>query len=224
MKNLNFILFLVLVVLISSSCQGSKPPVEDTVSIPYCNEIEIDGDISDWEDVGLIVPLISNLYGELNSSDFSAKMKLSWNEEQLNIMAQIKDDSLYDHLSPLKGDGLEIFFSQEKGTSEIIKYIISPGVTEDFLVPRIDRYSYKVKDTNSDVDDLTVFTKVNEQGYVIELSIPWEKVGISPGSGVKWALNLHMSDVDPGQRKTRYALYHNQDNSTNFFCTAANGT
>ncbi len=217
MRNLITYLALILVVLISCSNQGRLFPAEDPFAIPFCSEIVIDGDVSDWNDVGLIIPLISNLYGEIDSYDFTAEMRLSWDEEQLYFMALIKDDSLFEHNSPLRGDGMELFISQEKGTGKIIKYIISPGVTNKFVAPRIDKYDYVKKGTESDVDDLDVFTSTSEGGYTIEGAIPWEEVGIVPGSGVKWALNFYLSDVDPGQRKTRYALYFNQDNSTNYF-------
>ena len=216
MKKLLISLTIVLLVLCSCS-KGDLLAAEDPISIPYYGGIEIDGDFSDWAGAGLIIPLISNLYGEVNSLDFTGELKLAWDEEQLYFAAIIKDDFLFDHSSLLRGDGLEVFLSQEKGTYHIIKYMISPGITEKFVEPRIDKYDYIKRVTESDVDDLTVVSSMFEGGYVIEGGIPWKEVGVVPESGTKWALNLYLSDVDPGERKTRYALYFNQDNSTNHF-------
>ncbi len=217
MKKLLFSLNIAFSVFCCACSNVDSIAVEDPLTIPFCDEIVVDGNGSDWDETGLSIPLISNLYGELSPADFTAELKLSWNMDQLYFMASIKDDAIIERASPLRGDGLEIFISQEKGTSKMIQYIIAPGVTEKFDEPRIDKYDYVKRGPESDVDDLNVKAIASEGGYLIEGSIPWKEVGIEPGAGVEWALNIYFSDVDPEERKTRYALYFNQDTWSNHF-------
>jgi lysophospholipase L1-like esterase len=217
MKKLLYSLTLIFFALSSCDSQADFIAAEDPLTIPFCDEIVVDGNSSDWDKTGLSIPLISNLYGELNPLDFTAELKLSWGQEHLYFIASVKDDALYEDTSPLRGDGLEIFISREKGTNKMIQYIIAPGITDEFDVPRIDKYDYVKRGPESDVDDLSIKATASEGGYIIEGSIPWKEVGIVPASGTEWALNVYLTDVDPEERKTRYALYFNQDTWSNHF-------
>ena len=217
MKKFLFSLMIVISALCSACSNGDSMAVEDPLTIPFYGKIVVDGNGSDWNETGLYIPLISNLYGELNPLDFTADLKMSWDMDQLYFIVSVKDDALFEHESPLRGDGLEIFISQEKGTNKMIQYIIAPGVTEAFDDPRIDKYDYVERGPEGDVDDLNIVSVTVEGGYIMEGSIPWEELGIVPASGGEWALNMYVSDVDPGERKTRYALYFNQDTWSNHF-------
>lgn len=215
MKNL--LTLLILPLFASVSCSQQAGPQDDPLPIPFCDEIIVDGSDKDWEGHGLHIPLIVNLYGETAPGDFSAILKLAWDTDNIYFLVVAKDDQLLEKASPLQGDGMEIFISRERGTSQMVQYIIAPGVTEGYSTPRVDKYDYIAKGPESDVEDITVMTSPTTKGYRMEGKIPFSKISINPVEGASLALNLYLSDVDPDERKTRYALYFNQDTWSNHF-------
>ncbi len=215
MKNL--ILYLSLTLVTLSSCSQQTEAGDDPLLIPYCDRIEIDGSGDDWADKGLHIPLVVNLYGESAPGDFSASLKLAWDTDNIYFLVEAEDDQLLEKAGPLQGDGMEIFISQERGTNKMVQYIIAPGLTEEYPAPRVDKYDYIARGPESDVEDVTIMTSPAASGYTMEGMIPFNKTGIQAAEGRMLALNLYLSDVDPDERKTRYALYFNQDTWSNHF-------
>lgn len=214
---MKILILLVFPLLAFISCTQQSEPKDDPLAIPYCEEIEIDSSSIDWELKGLNIPLFLNLYGEQALEDFSANMKLAWDHDNLYFLVEAEDDQVVEQASVLRGDGLEIFISEKRGSSKMVQYIVSPGLSDKYRVPRIDKYDYEAIEPIGNVDDLTVIAFRTPGGYRMEGKIPFEKTGISPYQGARFAINLYLSDVDPDERKTRYALFFNQDTWLNHY-------
>ena len=86
--------------------------------IPFLPGIVADGMSVDWNPDYVPLRILSDVCGNIpDSNDFQASFRMAWNERGIFFLAEIKDDSLYENPDHYwKGDGLEIFLSQGRGS------------------------------------------------------------------------------------------------------------
>jgi len=129
-------------------------------------------------------------------------------------LAEVFDDVLYqDNTGPLwRNDGFEIFLSDQKGTRNIVQYLIAPALTDAFPEARIEKNNLGTSGRFLSDPDLLVASTVNENGYTVELGIPFYSLGMSPAKGDTIAFNFYIGDSDSPSHHSKYSWHYN-DNS-----------
>lgn len=206
--------FLVLLWLAASVASCSTSPQIGSGQLPAAQNIQIDGQLAEWEGQGLLFPLSANYTAATRPADFSATVRLGWQPDGLLFAVQVADDTLREKEGPLLGnDALEIFLSAEKGSKRMVQYIIAPGIAPAFPQPRVSRMDYTTGQTAELVSDLTVRSAVVPGGYTVEGLIPFsalEPLGFTPKEGAVLAVNFYVNDRDGEQERQpeKYGWHH----------------
>ena len=202
---------------ILGSCENHKTDFTKLYHIPYAGNITIDGDLSDWKNRGLKIPLNTNRFGQMDTVNLLAFARLAWNEEYLYLMAEIQDDILHqDSNAPLwRNDGIEVFLSAKKGTNNFVQYLINPALTVDFPSPQHQKRNYISGETSFNTSELLVASKNTSNGYVIELAIPFSILQISPKTDDTLAFNFYINDSDGDRIHQKYSWHYNENTYLN---------
>ena len=102
-------LFSLVFILTLVSCRNEEKAFTRAYNIPYATGIEIDGNAADWQNQGLIIPLVADVWGQMDSKNFSATVSLAWDESYFYILADVIDDTLHqENTGPIwRNDGME---------------------------------------------------------------------------------------------------------------------
>lgn len=179
------------------------PPITSTDSIPI-----IDGKIDPlWKSVERI-EMDRVVSGDRQSkSDLSAWYRLAWNTEQLFFLIRVYDDILSDSASiDYMKDGIEIYLDLDNSKS--------PHYGEDeyqirTVLGQIESYA----NIGSSIEGMQTGQSKLEDGYIIELSIPWQAMGQMPEAGALLGLDIHVNDNDGATRHGKLAWWTDRDNS-----------
>jgi len=205
---------IILLAAILASCNDASQKFEKAYTVPHATNIEIDGEIGEWKRQGLRIPLVAQKFGETDSESFSAMVSLAWNQEYLYLMADVKDDIIYQSASgPVwKNDGLEAFLSAKKGTRTMVQYLLAPAMGNAFSEPRIEKQLYASRERFFDDPDLKIASQTHEDGYSVELAIPFSSLSLQPAEGDTLAFNFYLGDSDDENKHGKYGWHYN-DNS-----------
>lgn len=198
-------------------CFGScTVRTEDTLnSQKIDSEITIDGDLSDWPDNLMAVAIIDREIDQGDNvrilSDNEVVCKSLWNGQFLFIAFQVKDSNLIayqtdkDHSRLYLDDMIEFLIDPQLDATELwlpddLIYHINllNTVKDDRGTITGERnvawdgkakYVIKMKGTLNDDSDI-------DEGYVLEVAIPWSEIGIHPEEGTKMGFNFANGDND----------------------------
>ena len=186
-------------------------------NIPHTPDIIVDGRPDDWTGQGLKIPFTTNVWGESAAESFSALVSLTWDEQFLYLLADVKDDILYqDRSGPMwRNDGMELFIASGKGSGEMIHYLIAPALTPDFPLARVDKRDYRTNEQFQDVDDLKIASQITSEGYILEIAVPFGSLDINPQKGDTIALNFYLVDADSASHTTKYSLHYHDNTYSN---------
>ncbi len=206
-----FFAFLVLMVL--PSCNKGPAYWE----LGYLTDIEIDGSAKDWQGQGTVFPVISDTYGTIDTTDFSASLKLGWSGNGLYFLARVKDDILQGKDAGRKGqDQFEIFVSRKRGTDQMVQYLLVNMFGKDARMT-VNKFDYSKEEPFPDVKEIQAQRKLTKEGYILEGCIPAKVIGIPLGSYTHLYLNIYFIDSD-GQSRQAYTFFINDDTYNNPEC------
>jgi len=179
------------------------------------SEITIDGDLSDWPENLMSVTIIDREIDQGDNirilSDNEVICKSLWNYQFLFMAFQVKDSNLIayqkdnDHPRLYLDDMIEILIDPQQDATELwlpddLIYHINllNTVKDDRGTMKGERdvawdgkakYAIKMKGTLNDDSDV-------DEGYVLEVAIPWSEIGIQPVGGTKMGFNFANGDND----------------------------
>ncbi|HGJ66377.1 TPA: hypothetical protein ENS27_13520, partial [bacterium] len=207
--------FIVLCTLIVTllGCSRNRPlhNLNDVV-IGYNSTIAVDASDDDWNAIGCSYWFLMDKYGETDDQDFCARVKLSWNEKGLFMIADVTDNTLIDKTDKKQDDRIEIFLSPELGTSRIIQYIISNLNNSDSAKLKVDRYDFSTNEPTQNSNELVTAFKKKDRGYILELMIPADKANLKLADSSSLFMNIVFKDADSNIKS--YPLFIN-DNTYN---------
>jgi lysophospholipase L1-like esterase len=208
-------IFVALTALIS--CHNTSKEFTHLYHVPNTGTVVVDGDIDDWKNQGLRIPLVVDRLGIAEPESFTASVALAWDSEYLYLMAEVTDDSLHqDNSGPIwRNDGLELFLSTRKGSGEMVQYLIAPSLTDAFEQPSIQKRDNQTGQTLFDDPDLLIATQETQNGYILELGIPFSSLQISPAKGDTLALNFYINDSDGAREFKKYSWHYNDNTYLN---------
>ncbi|MDD5261946.1 MAG: serine hydrolase [Methylacidiphilales bacterium] len=186
---------------------GRKREEEATpiFDIPRLDNISIDGKADDWGDRGFRVELLGNANGRVKPAfDFDALFRLGWDERGLLLLVKASA-AAYDEAKQgnelWEKDSVEIFYSPQRGSPDVVQLVVSPGV--DPQCPKLrsilqdGRKSEALKKTKVTATALRTKTA---NGYTLEVLLPWGNFGIKPETGRELAFQIYINDTGGAER------------------------
>lgn len=152
---------------------------------------------------------ISNIDGGLGS-DLSATWKSAWDETHLFFFVAIEDDVLNNDFNSQahKDDGAEIYIdadnSKESSYDEINDF--------QLLFNWNDNTVHLGGNSATNTNNIQFATAEASAGYNVEISLPWNTLGVTPAINNLIGLDIHVNDDDDGSgRDNKIAWYATTD-------------
>jgi hypothetical protein len=181
----------------------SGPVVKKTSVAPA-----IDGNIDNiWKELPAN-ELNNIILGERSSaSDISASFKSLWDDENLYLLIQVKDEFKTDRGSNnYTRDGIEIYIDSDNDKPEYYE-------NDEFMF-RYTWNSDNIKVIRNDAGaDIMCAQADTEDGYNAEIAIPWMAISCIPAKGRYIGFDLQVNDNDGSKRECKIAWKAERDNS-----------
>lgn len=171
-----------------------------TFNVPRLDGVVIDGQSDDWDQTGLQVGVMTDDEGGMKSdpADFTPRFRLAWDERGLLLFADVRDQMLneVDSIETLwMRDSLEIFVAPTYGEDGYYQTVVTPGIHKDPPAARHYFYDFRVGEKNPELSANTA-SQLTENGYQIEVLLPWENLDLDPAMGREVGFQLFANDTD----------------------------
>jgi hypothetical protein len=181
--------------------------VVDGVQAFYMDDAPtIDGDLTDW--AADMFSLSHIVYGSeyyANEEDLSGQFKVAWDATYLYLGVVVFDTRVTQTASGDQlylGDSLEILLDTDLAgdaeatelSSDDFQIGISPGNLNDIAIP--EAYMWYPSDRAASLPGVQIGASLIERGYVVEVAVPWDDVGVSPSDGLTLGFLFSVSDND----------------------------
>ncbi|MGD0094818.1 MAG: sugar-binding protein [Planctomycetota bacterium] len=179
-------------------------PASPLFDVPKLDDITIDGKAEDWGERGFRVDILADAFGKVpDPKNYSAKLRLGWNEKGLLALVSVTDDVFLEpEAKPeelWKGDSIEFFVANERGGSESYQVVIAPGC--DPNSPEIRTNISDYRKNKAEKLAVEVARTKGEHSFVLEALLPWKNLGIEPADGKELGFQFYANDSDkPGER------------------------
>ncbi len=147
------------------------------------------------------------------TADLAAMWQASWDQQNLYLRIGVEDDrpGVSDSTVPWEDDAVELYLdadgsmSQQYDQRNDFHFIVNLKAGNIVLgknSPKIDRVPLRHTVTRSG------------NGYVLDVTLPWAGLGISPRAGQRMGLDIHVDDDDDGgDRDGKLAWKAKQDDA-----------
>jgi len=205
---------LILVLAITASALAATKPVWQAKKA--AEGITVDGNLSEdtWLAAAPVAlfdddPVVKALGTVWDTVAASAVVRLAWDEDNFYMGAVVHDDSVNTSKSLFYQKDCICPFFYSKADSVHHKFFAVPS--DPAVV-----YSGVLNASASENDKVTAAARKTDNGYVMELAIPWsELAGMEPAPGSKIRFTLLL--IDPTDSSWgQYMLVGNGDDSANF--------
>lgn len=190
-------LMVTLLIIISTTVIAADTTV---FHIPRIEGISVDGSVNDWAEQGFCVEFLTDPAGRiLPPDDFDVKFRLGWNGQGLLVLVSVRDDIPLENenLSRLwQRDCVEIFVAEKLGADNRYQLVIASGADPQQKTVRSRFYDWRHPNQRHSELTSEVASVAFDGGYVLEVSLPWENVGVTPDRGVELAFQLVVNDYD----------------------------
>ncbi len=178
--------------------KASKPPV-------------IDGTEEDtWSDARMY-KLENVIYSPISSDeDFSAYYKAMWDQDNLYLLVDVRDDVLKNDSEDFyQDDAIEVFIDADNSKSGSYDENDSQYHFDwDKTNPSMGQFQH------GDTADIEFAIVTTDKGYCAEIKFPWSTLGTKPSAGASIGLDVHVDDDDDGgDRDTKLTWRDREDNA-----------
>lgn len=199
-----------LLLVFLSACAG-EPFSND---ICYMDGLSVDGNPADWQERGTVFPLIADIYGEIDTSDFQGALRLGWNERGIWFLLEFLDDTLQGRIPGNRArDQFEIFVAEKPCSNEMVQYLL-PELSEWSDPPLVNKFDYRAGVPVPDVDEIAVACGSFNGIRFIEVFIPADPIGFPLEAGRPVSINCKYVDAD-GTGSNAYTLSINNNTYIN---------
>ena len=202
-----------------AACMGNP---NDKIEVKRLDKkITVDSDLSDWANSGysqIALTATNNRNIEINigsvrdDSDLSAVFFLGYDQKNLYIAGQIKDDSLVTSEKRdmiYEDDCVEIFFDTNNDGYYFDRnpYDYQLGIAPygPDKKPQIWAWGYAQKAP----DNIKYAARLTKDGYIVELAIPFEEInGFGPEANkcAGFTISVHDRDADGKTKKLTWSI------------------
>ena len=166
----------------------------------------IDGDIGDWP--GVIYAIDKIVFGPefyANQIDLFGEFKLGWDAQYLYIGVLVRDSRFVQTATDERlflGDSIELLLDTDRNgdldsqelSADDYQLGFSPGNLEDVPVPVA--YLWAPTDREGVMQSAQVQGRLTDDGYMVEIAIAWQELGVTPTAGMTFGMLLSVSDND----------------------------
>jgi len=182
----------------------------------------IDGDLDDWT-VGA-VPVEKVVFGPDRwdgRDDLSASLRVTWDSDFLYLGVSVTDEDYVQNATGnmiYQGDSLELLvdtnlagdFSVDSLSPDDFQLGISPGSGEPG--EDMEVYLWYPSSLTGRRPEVDVDASRTDDGYDVEVSIPWSVFGITPRSGARFGFAFAVSDNDRTGDQVQQSMVSNIPN------------
>jgi hypothetical protein len=133
--------------------------------------------------------------GVKNEPSGEARVRLGWTPEALQVFVRVFDPDRFEMGKLYRGDSVELFVSPEVGAPDYLQVIAAPGITgSKYPEPRYEVLGYGALEGAK--LPVTVTGGPDQDGYVLEVAVPWKNLGIQAEAGRKIGFQIVINDRD----------------------------
>ena len=191
-------------------------PGESVVASLLLSPPVIDGNPGDWTSVWYSAENV--VFGQefhAGKADLSADFKIGWDFENLYVAVIVRDSKFVQNATGAQlyqGDSLEILFDTDLAGDQADAFLngddyqlgFSPGNAQEGDAP--ESYVWTPKEKTGPLTRVTSAAVLTEDGYVMEISIPWFLLEVSPDYGRQFGFLLSVSDNDSVNRNEQHSV------------------
>jgi len=184
--------------------------VQNSVDIEPMNVV-VDADLSDWENATFQeIKETCASCADSNSSDITAEFSLTMDETNLYLVAVVSDDEVDINGSSkiFELDGIEVMLDGFNNCSETF-------YDDDLMLFVTADGRYQFKSSHRVTDRVEVATRIIEDGYMIELAIPWQTVGSFPDEAPSMGFSISVNDRDRERRESQSFWHYSTEHWQN---------
>jgi hypothetical protein len=165
----------------------------------------LDGDLADWS--GTVYPADQIVYGSARwsgAADLSGSYYVGWDSANLYLAISVRDDTHVQRAWGSKlylGDDVELQldldlpldYTSTSMSLDDVQLGFSPG---NFGSRLPEAYRWYPLSKAGPLSSVTVKARSTDQGYTMEVGLPWSALGITPAAGNSFGMALSLSDDD----------------------------
>lgn len=177
------------------------------IFVPYlADPPTIDGDTGDWGgDIYALDKIVKGSEFFANELDLSGDFKIGWDMEYLYIGVTVRDTQFVQTASGAQlsqGDSLEILLdtqwqadlSDDDLSADDYQLGFSPGNLKEVSIP--EGYLWAPDDRAGSLTMAKVAGRLTDDGYMMEVAIAWEEIGVTPTNETTLGFLLSVADND----------------------------
>lgn len=166
-------LFGILAIIIS--CETTIAVKKDIVKIQKLEDFQLDGNFREWDRIPFR-KVYSDPFGKVPvQNDLAAGFKIAWKDSLLLLYFEIHDDELMaDTLFPWKGDAIELFLMDRKGSDHSIQFSIVTGEQDVNKAKTLIQDRRKYLEGKSKVPYINNIYSYKEEVIQVELEIKYD--------------------------------------------------
>jgi lysophospholipase L1-like esterase len=213
-SNIFRIILLQLIAFVPTGCETVPQKELDlppyiTCPIPYFTDLAVDGMTADWDPSYVPLRILSDVCGNIpDTNDFRASFRMAWSEKGIYLLAEIRDDSLYEDPDNFwHGDGLELFLSPGRGSPNILQVSVRPGFDLPDAISSFNAYDHLRSEPISIAETNIAFcSRKTSLGYLLEGMVPLEMIRVEPHQDLMLAIQLYLNDADRKDDPENFSL------------------
>jgi len=181
-----------------------------TIALRAAAPLRIDGDLSDWESLGGLRNVVDEKMIVLGSlrpeQELRSMFSVSWDDENLYLACEVTDDAI---VASISSDDLRDFWRTDSA-----EFYVDPSPFDPAEPGRLLKIAAIPADTDGNAQavrhedanpgpvssvapNLAFAAACTDDGYAIELSIPWQELGITaPRQGLRLGLSHAVHSAD----------------------------
>lgn len=183
---------------------------------------QIDGDLAEWLALpSVTAPFVTEQEASWDGSmDIFTIWRAAWDDDALYLSVIVQDDTLVQTQAAkfaYRGDSIELQFDTDLNgdlgpqvSPDDFQYVVSPG-NFGSLAPGVYRFQGDVEGNMNDAPGTAARVAAirTDDGYILELAIPWSDMGVTPEEGLQIGAALSVNDNDtPGTAIQELMLSH----------------
>jgi hypothetical protein len=206
--------------------EEKKTAKKDIIKASEIKHLMIDGQAKDWrlEKINKLSLNSNSGYfvqkGQINSDcDFSAEVYFSYDEKNLYILADVKDDSVLSRQEGIdiwRDDCLELWIDAENNATEFNNMPFNPGCFQINIAPKLNNnraevYVYRNFNITDLKQNIKAASSITDDGYILEAAIPFEYLGIQVQAETTLGFNISFVDRDKVENKWNHILLYGEE-------------
>lgn len=182
--------------------------------VPRVDKIAIDGKADDWGDRGFRVDVLSGPGGQIQPPEqFDSAFRLGWDERGLLVLVTVHDSTPYETESDeqlYQRDSVELFMSAGVGSPQHYQLIVAGG-NDPRIAQERHRFFDQRQDKPAELKGQISLARTDNKGYILEVLLPWENLGLKPKQGDEVAFQLFVNNATKDVGKFHVIWYPNDE-------------